>query len=408
MLRIAQVGLRGFGRVHLERIDRLARLGRVELVATADPAGPLDELPVPWYDSLTDLLARHQVDIVSIATPIGTHLALATAALTAGAHVMLEKPPVASLDQFWALGKLLDQTGRSLQVGFQSLGGAGVARMKELAANDLGEISSVRAWGMWQRDLAYFKRARWAGHRMLNGQRVADGVCTNALAHAIATACRIVDLVRIEDLVSIETELYHAFDTESDDTSWLRINHRLGAPIDVSLTLCGPRQEDPTVTLVGERGRATLAYTEDIVTWQTDGDVHVEQCGRTDLLENLVDHIDTGLPLLVPLAETVGFMAALEATQSGPAPVAIRPEFLVWDGEGDQAHPVPDDVAKWQHLCLWRGQGYYAAGAPWGDPAAQAVWRPGRESDSLVIESTRLLVLGSGVKVPPWPRSSIL
>ena len=377
MLTVAQVGLRGFGQVHLDRIDRLAQLGRVRLVACADPAGPVAGRDQPWFESLPDLLSQHRVDIVSIATPIGTHMDLARTSLAAGAHVMLEKPPVASLDEFWELVGFAEAHGRNVQVGFQSLGGAGVARLQELAATTLGAIESVRVWGMWQRNLAYFQRARWAGHRTLDGRRVADGVCTNALAHAIATACRIVGLTRIEDLTSIETELYHGFDTESDDTSWLRLHHRLGRPIDVSLTLCGPREEDPTVTLVGEHGWAELAYTADKVTWQTTGGVHTEQLGRVDLLENLVDHIEAGVPLLVPLDATVGFMAVLEATQVAPAPVAIPATYLTWTGDGDLAHPVPDGIEAWQHHCLATGQGYVSAGVPWASPAACAVWTPG-------------------------------
>ena len=429
MLRLAQVGLRGFGRIHLERIDRLVGMGRIELVAGADPAGPESGRAIVCYDSLDELLARHQVDIVSIATPIGTHMALASQALAAGAHVMLEKPPVASLDEFWDLAELSHRSGLSVQVGFQSLGGGGIARMRQLAgistgvvaapkpsragrsrpgdeplAAVLGEITSIQVWGMWQRDLAYFKRARWAGHRVLDGRRVADGVCTNALAHSIATACRIVSLTSIAEIASIETELYHCFDTASDDTSWLRVNRAGGpfasVPIDVSLTLCGPRAESPTVTLVGTDGWAELSYTTDVVRWQTraessdasDGSlyadphhsangspaglVHTEQHPRTDLLENLVDHIETNEPLLVPLPETIGFMAVLEATQSVPDPRPIPGEFLTWHGQGDQAHPVPEDIEAWQHRCLAEGQGYAAAGAPWATDQAHHVWVP--------------------------------
>ncbi|MBI4900291.1 MAG: gfo/Idh/MocA family oxidoreductase, partial [Actinobacteria bacterium] len=53
VVRVAQVGLRGFGSIHLERVDRLAAMGRVELVAVADPAGPLEGRDVPWYPPLT-------------------------------------------------------------------------------------------------------------------------------------------------------------------------------------------------------------------------------------------------------------------------------------------------------------------------------------------------------------------
>ena len=378
MLRIAQVGCGGFGQVHLARIDRLIEKGRVELVAGADPAGPGKGRGFPCYDSLEELLSHHSVDIVSIATPIGTHMSLATQALEAGAHVMLEKPPVTSLDEFWALNRTADSRGLSVQVGFQSLGGGGIARMRDLAEHELGELLSVQVWGMWQRYLAYFERARWAGLRVLNGKRVADGVCTNALAHAIATACRIRDLVDIADITSIETELYHAFDTQSDDTSWLRINQRDRVPIDASLTLCGPRQETPTVTLVGSRGRAELQYTEDIVTWQSaDGTSTVETLARRDLLENLVDHIESGVPLIAPLNETVGFMAVLEATQTAPDPVQIPEEYLSWVGEGDAAHPVPLGIEYWQHYCLSAGQGYFDCDVPWADPMAKSIWAPG-------------------------------
>ena len=374
VLRVAQIGLRGFGTVHLQRIERLAAMGRVQLVAGADPAGAPDGWAYPWYATLDDLLADHDVDVVSIATPIGTHFGLASTALRHGAHVMLEKPPVAGLDQFGALVGLAAECGRAVQVGFQSLGGGGIDRMAELAATRLGAITSIQVWGMWQRNLAYFKRARWAGHRTLDGQRVADGVCTNALAHAIATACRIVGLRDATGLVSVEKELYHCFDTQSDDTSWLRINRPAGVPIDVSLTLCGPRQEHPTVTLVGESGRASLAYTEDDITWQAGGAAVTEHLARTDLLENLADHIEVGVPLLVPLTDTIGFMSVLEATQSAPDPMAARPEFVAWEGTGDEAHPVPDGIETWQQVCLARGQGYWEAGAPWASPAARAVW----------------------------------
>ncbi|MDR2973432.1 MAG: Gfo/Idh/MocA family oxidoreductase [Propionibacteriaceae bacterium] len=376
MLKVAQVGLHGFGRVHLGRIDRLVDQGRVELVAGADPAGPEAGRDLRCYDSLTELLAHHEVDIVSIATPIGTHMALAMEALAAGAHVMLEKPPVAGLEQFWRLEQARQQAGRSIQVGFQSLGGGGIARMRQLAAQRLGQVVSVQVWGMWCRDLAYFKRARWAGQRVMNGQRVADGVCTNALAHSIATACRIVSLLDVKDLVSIETELYHAFDTQSDDTSWLRVNHRLGAPIDVSLTLCGPRPEHPSVTLVGTEGEARLQYTEDVVTWQSGGQRQVEHLGRTDLLENLVDHIERGVDLLVPLAQTLGFMAVLEATQTAPDPTPIADQYLTWEGAGDEAHPIPQDIEVWQHRCLESGLGYAAAGAPWASDQTRHTWTP--------------------------------
>ena len=375
VVRIAQVGLRGFGAIHLERVDRLAGQGRVELVAAADPAGPLEGRGVPWYATLTELLANHEVDIVNIATPIGTHYALACEALAAGADVMLEKPPVASLDDFWLLLEAEKASGHSVQIGFQALGSDALARVRELARG-IGELTNVQIWGMWLRDNAYYGRAAWAGKRVMNGKRVADGVCTNPLAHSFATAFALVGLKDISQIASIETELYHAHDIEADDTSWVKIRRTDGVPIDVSLTLCGPLQEEPTITLVGTKGSVTLTYTTDDISAQIGPDWYMEHTERTDLLENLVDHRETGAPLLVPLSDTVGFMALLEATQTAPDPVAIDEQFIDWRGQGDFRYPVVQDIDTWQLRCLAEGKGYADAGAPWASSSSKATWTP--------------------------------
>lgn len=376
VVRVAQVGARGFGLVHLARVDRMAELGRCELVAIADPAGPVEGRDVPWYPTLTELLAAHDVDIVQLATPIGTHTALAKEALAAGADVVLEKPPVASLADFYELVEARDRAGRAVQIGFQSLGSDAIERMAEIAATELGELQQVRAYGAWLRTVAYFKRSAWAGKRRMNGARVADGVGTNALAHAIATACAIVGLTDIADVERVETELYHAHPTESDDTSWYRIVRRSGVPITAALTLVGPDHDNPTVTLVGTRGRAELQYTTDIITVTVGDEVREERVDRTDLLENLVDHRQHGTELRVPLERTLGYMAVLEATQDRPDPAQIDDRYLEWVGEGDEAHPVVQDVKHWLTHALDEGAGFADVGAPWAKPEAAHTWTP--------------------------------
>ncbi|MEK7270654.1 MAG: Gfo/Idh/MocA family oxidoreductase [Planctomycetota bacterium] len=380
-VRIAQVGARGFGRIHLERIDRLAAAGRARLVAVADPAGAPKDRRVPWYPSLEELLARHAPDVVSIATPIGTHAALALLALDAGADVFLEKPPVASLEDFRRLLRRQEETGRLVQVGFQSLGGEGVARMRGLMESGaLGVGAGLRARGCWVRDRAYYARSAWAGKRLLNGTRVADGVATNPLAHAVATAFAIAGVRSPDDIAEIETELYHAHDIESDDTAWVRVRPAHGEPIVAALTLCGREQIPPTVTLSGPRGRASLSYAEDRIDRMLDGVHSRETFGSIDLLENLLDARERPgeAALLAPLAGAAGFMAVLEATQDRPAPSPIPLAFVEWRLSGQDAHPVVAGIESWLDRCLEKGCGFAAAGAPWANPGALHRWRPAR------------------------------
>ena len=191
--RIALVGVHGFGEQHLANLARLEQAGTVELVAVADPNPPapgrLAE-SVTVFDNLAQLLAADPgVDVVILATPIQTHAPLALAALSAGKDVYVEKPPVASLAQFREMLAAAETAGRLVQVGFQSFGSHALPAIRaHVASGGIGDILGVSARGEWVRSKAYFKRSRWAGKRNLDGTDVVDGVATNALAHAVATA----------------------------------------------------------------------------------------------------------------------------------------------------------------------------------------------------------------------------
>ena len=166
--RVILVGVRGFGQVHAERIARLSDQGLVELVAAVDPGVVLDPPIIYGADLYADLAealsAVGPVDVVIIAAPLGAHFRLATVALTAGADVYLEKPPVASLDDFTSLLQVQQETGRVVQVGFQSLGSRALEILTEDALG-IGDLVRVGAVGAWSRTIGYWTRSPWAGRR---------------------------------------------------------------------------------------------------------------------------------------------------------------------------------------------------------------------------------------------------
>ena len=260
--RLVLVGVRGFGAVHAERIARLADRGLVELVAAVDPGVVLDPptiYGVELYAELAGALAAvGPVDVVVIAAPLAEHFQLARIALTAGADVLLEKPPVASLADFTALLDAEQETGRVVQVGFQSLGSEAL----ELLRNDafgIGPIETVSAVGGWSRTVGYWTRSPWAGRRSLAGRPVVDGVVTNALAHAVVTALALVGCRRLEDVTSVEADLYRANAIESDDTSVVRVLTNDGLRVVCALSLCAPVEREPLLQIQATRGRATAS-----------------------------------------------------------------------------------------------------------------------------------------------------
>src|SRR5687768_17541373 len=374
--RLILVGVRGYGQVHAERIARLADQGLVELVAAVDPGVVLDPptiYGVDLYADLNDALtAVGPVDVVVIAAPIGDHFRLAQIALTSGADVYLEKPPVASMDDFTTLLATEQETEHVVQVGFQSLGSQAL-QMLQTDEFDIGSVVRVSAMGAWSRPVSYWSRSPWAGRRSLRGRAVIDGVVTNPLAHATATALAVIGCRRLEDVELVETDLYRANAIDSDDTSVVRIRTTRRLHVTCALTLCAPVQREPYVQIQGTRGRATFAYTADRVEVETEDQNHTEITTREDLLENLLAYRRNGTPLLVPLVSAGACMRVLAAVAAADEPVRVDPRAIRWEGEGQDRHAIVDNVTHWTTQAALSGQTFVELGVPWAHPQRDQV-----------------------------------
>ncbi len=90
MFRLGLIGYGGFGRfLH----HAWQSLPDIRVVAVADPALETPPPGVRSARSWETLLADPEIDGVAIATPPHTHAAIACAAMEAGKHVLIEKPP---------------------------------------------------------------------------------------------------------------------------------------------------------------------------------------------------------------------------------------------------------------------------------------------------------------------------
>ncbi|MFD5058685.1 MULTISPECIES: Gfo/Idh/MocA family protein [unclassified Streptomyces] len=331
-LPVVLAGARGHGRWHLANIRRLQNQGLVRLVGICELTPLTDaelapfagELPVQSADfgALLDSTgARASV----ICTPIQTHTELALAAAARSVHLLLEKPPAATYADFERMVTGVRSAGIACQVGFQSFGSHAVPAIRELVGSGaIGTVLGIGAAGAWVRDDAYYRRAPWAGRRRIGTADVVDGVLTNPLAHAVATALELAGSGTADDVASIETELFRAHDIEADDTSCVRITTTRGLPVTAAVTLCAEQAGEPYVIVHGDRGRITFWYKQDRVLIQRAGHGPEEAVhGRTDLLENLVDHLAGRAALLVPPQRTGAFMRVVEAVRTAPEPVAL-------------------------------------------------------------------------------------
>jgi predicted dehydrogenase len=384
--RVILVGIRGFGHHHYIRLRALQSAGRLRMVALVDPivaatTAREDELPV--FARLADALtATRGAEIVVVASPIGAHFSIAHEALKAGADVLLEKPPVASLAEFHELLETERETGCVVQVGFQSLGSHALTAFDRDAFR-LGAITSVNATGLWLRTAAYWARSRWAGRRSLDGIPVVDGVATNPFAHAVVTALRIAGCRAEQSVAHVDVELYRANAIDSDDTSVIRITGVNGRRITCALTLCAPEVHKPLVTAVGGSGSASFSYTTDEVRAEAGGRSESRSFDRDDLLTNLLDFRENGAPLIVPLADTGAFMRVLEKIRLADEPMRIDHRAIDWRGEGEERHPVVDGIESWITAAAASGKTFSELGAPWaftGEDAITAQLRIGEKN----------------------------
>ena len=158
-----RIGVIGYGYWGPNLVRNFAAGPRTRVVAIAESAPARRQaaaVTVPHIRCVAEaaeLIGDPEVDAVVIATPIFTHHALATAALEAGKHVLVEKPLAPSVAQAEQLAQLAARAGRVLMVDHTFVYTAAVRKIASLiAGGELGRVlylDSVRInLGLFQPD----------------------------------------------------------------------------------------------------------------------------------------------------------------------------------------------------------------------------------------------------------------
>lgn len=152
-----KIGLVGLGKIAVDQhIPAIRNNPRLELVAGCSPRSEVEGLDV--YRSVEEMLHAHpEIEAVAICTPPQVRQAIAEAAIAAGRHVFLEKPPAATLGEGEALRSLAAERGVSVLAGWHSRFAPGVEAARGwMAARRIESIridwrENVRQWHPGQR-----------------------------------------------------------------------------------------------------------------------------------------------------------------------------------------------------------------------------------------------------------------
>ena len=138
-----KVGVLGAGAwAEFAHLPGYRRDPRCELVAIADPSVDrarafATKFDIPHvYASHEELIARADIDLVDVCTPSATHFELSWAALSAGKHVLCEKPVAYDFTETRRAADLARAMGVKTKLGFTFRYSPAMRFMKELIAGD--------------------------------------------------------------------------------------------------------------------------------------------------------------------------------------------------------------------------------------------------------------------------------
>lgn len=132
---VRNIALVGIGKIARDQhVPAIADSNDWQLAATVSRAGTVDGVPA-FTDLAAMLAANPDIDTVSLCLPPVPRFDYAEEALNAGRHVMLEKPPGATLAEVHRLNELAASRGLTLFATWHSRMAAGVAQAREWLAD---------------------------------------------------------------------------------------------------------------------------------------------------------------------------------------------------------------------------------------------------------------------------------
>lgn len=261
-------GIIGCGLIGHHHAKAIQSLESATLVAVADAVPDCArqfaaEYGVAGHGIIDDLLARDDIDAVTICTPSGLHSPLGCAAARAGKHVLSEKPLDVSVEKVDQLITACAEAGVTLGGILQLRFFPMLQRARQVIADGwLGEIVFAATSCLWHRPQSYYDRAAWRGTWAMDG-----GTLSNQAIHTI-------DLMMW--LVGAEPRVRGAYcrtlhrEMEAEDLGLALLTFPNGAGGIIEATTLAYPGLPATVTVCGERGSLTIT-SEAVTAFTAEG-----------------------------------------------------------------------------------------------------------------------------------------
>lgn len=226
--------------------------------------------------TLEAFLADPELDIVTIATPSGTHMDLTLAALNAGKHTLCEKPLEISPER---IDRLIDAARKNkvtLAAILNRRFNEAVTQLKQ-AVNQgrFGRITLCQATVHWFRSQEYYDSAPWRGTWALDG----GGALMNQAIHTVDQLIHTVGPVKRVS-ASMACLAHQGIEVEDTAVALLEFENGARGTIQASTACWSSTGHPAEIHICGDRGSAILSDTSFRV-WDfqkpVDEDEYVQQ-----------------------------------------------------------------------------------------------------------------------------------
>lgn len=356
MVRIGIIGVGGMGSAHAQYLFDGKVTGAI-LAALCDVDGErravlTSRFPgVPVFADAEELFAAKLCDAVIIATPHYGHPRIGVRAFAEGLHVLSEKPMAVEASEAGRFIRAAKESGRAFCVMFNQRTDPLFQKARELVQGGvLGELKRVN-WIItnWYRTQAYYDsgswRATWSGE--------GGGVLMNQAPHNLDLLQWICGLPQ-RVLALCPVAKYHRIEVE--DEALILGEYENGATVTFH-TSTGEYPGTNRLEIVGDGGKLVLEdgklklwrlrqRERDYCFTATEGFGHIPldyeefafpaPNGHGTILQNFVDHIESGVPLISDGREALNEVllsngAYLSAWQGGW--VELPPDEEAFDRE---------------------------------------------------------------------------
>lgn len=309
-----------------------------------------DQFDLKVYESLGELLADAEVQVVCVATPNHLHRDVVVAAAAAGKHVLTEKPPAMSLAETDEMIAACEKAGVKLGCFVQCRIRKAIQAMKQAVdSGRFGKLLRADAYMKWFRPLEYYTSDGWRGQRQSgSGVTVAQGFHYIDLLQYLAGSAVRVD-AKMENLnhpgIALEDDTVAFVEYANGAKGIIQLSTALWPGTDIRIELNGTegtaimvgetietwkfrdeRPEDEAIRNLGDASQATGA----------GGAADFGHVDHTVVVQDMIDSIGTDNEVVIPVKEVRPSLEIILAMYQS----AARGAPVEW--------PVSDDPSVWQ------------------------------------------------------------